>query len=195
MMRWLSAAGAAILLISFASASDLPKHTKLQIRLNETLSSESLITGMTFTGTLDKGLSVGEAVILPQGALVEGIVKDVDRASPYQARTRIWLELTSITTGTVSYAVTTNPTIVEGKPTRPNPTAEDGLDRPSRKAEAARIALDTIANTTIGAQSGNTEMVVLGPKSKLTFTLTSAKALGGPKDDSSRQESKDGKPR
>jgi len=190
-MRKYFAWGPVVLLLSLGFASDLPKNTKIEVRLNETLTSDSAELGQRFTAVVSRTLSAGGAVILEKGALAEGVVKYAESTRNYEQPGELHLELTSVTSKGVTYALETSTMVLAGKPSSP----ASGQNRDGdRKADARRAAIDAISGGTHGASTtipgtdisvGPSErtgmQVILPAKSKLTFNVVSATISGSPK--------------
>jgi len=175
-----------------ATASDLPKNIKLEVRMEETLTSDSSQTGQRFTATLTKGVSAGEAIIFEKGATVEGIVKLAEPTYNYRQPGELDLELDSIRSGGKLYLLKTNTIFLEGKPTATDPRTGRPMDPSSRKGDVARATIDTIPGmdrggvaTTIpgtdvtvgsGSPTSRSMQVIVPARSKLTFYVSSASA-------------------
>src|SRR5882672_10835560 len=99
------------------AASDLPKNIKLEVRMEETLTSDSSQTGQRFSATLNKAVSAGEKVVFEKGAMVEGVIKLAEPTFNYRQPGELDLELTSIHANGKLYVLRTNTIILEGKPT------------------------------------------------------------------------------
>ena len=182
----------ASLLVALSFASDIPKHTKLEVRTNEMLSSDRSMTGQRFTATLTRAVSVAGVAMLEKGSLVEGRVKLAQSTYDYQQPGELDLELVSVTSGGKKYLINTNPVVLAGRmPTTDPRTGRTSGSRPG-DVIAGTIGGMTGASTggptttipgtnvSVGAGSGRqgTE-VILPPKSKLNFILTSATVSGG----------------
>jgi hypothetical protein len=182
------------LAVAFSAASDIPKNTKLEIRLDETLSSDTSHTGQRFRATLNRGVSAGQLVVLEKGALVEGIVKYAEPTFDYQQPGELELELISVTSGGKLYSVRTNTIMLHGKPVATDPRTGRPMDSGSRAGDVMRGTIGTIAggnrdatttipgtDLSVGASSGgNSRQVILPAKTKLTFNLAAASASGPP---------------
>ena len=183
------------LLASLGFASDIPKNTKLEVRLNETLSSDQSTTGQRFTATLTRGVSAGGAVLLEKGSPVEGVVKLAEPTYNYQQPGELHLELVSVTSGGKKYFIHTNTVMLAGKPSPTDPRTGRPMDPGSRAGDVMRGTIGgmsgastggpsaTIPGTdvTVGTTSGSEgRQVILPMKSKLNFVLTSATAAGNP---------------
>jgi hypothetical protein len=174
------------------AASDLPKNIKLEIRMDETLSSDTSQTGQRFTATLNKGVSAGEATVFEKGAMVEGVVKLAEPTYNYRQPGELDLELVSIRSKGKLYLLTTNLVILYGKPTVTDPRTGRPMDPSSRKGDLSRATIDTLPGmdrggvaTTIpgtdisvgsGSPTSRSMQVIVPTRSKLTFNVSSASA-------------------
>ncbi len=184
----------AALLAAPGFASDLPKNTKLEVRLDQTLSSDTASTGERFTATLDRTISIGEQVVLRKGARVEGIVSFAESTFNYTRAGELELQLTSVVSDGQTYSIQTNTLMRAGRARPIDPRTGRADDTGARRADATRAAVDalgvgppgitqTIPGTNISAGTGNSQsgmQVVLPTRSKLNFTLTSASLLTKP---------------
>lgn len=173
-----------------ALASDLPKNIKLEIKMEETLTSDTAQTGQKFSATLNKAVSAGAKVVFEKGAVVEGVVSMVEPTYNYRQTGELDLELVSIRANGKLYALRTNPVILRGKPTVTDPRTGRPMDPSSRKGDVARATIGTlpgmdnggvattIPGTDIGVGSGspgsNSMQVIVPVRSKLTFNVSSA---------------------
>ena len=174
------------------AASDLPKNIKLEVRMEETLTSDSSQTGQRFTATLNKGVSAGEAVVFEKGAMVEGVVRFAEPTYNYRQPGELDLELTTIRSGGKLYVLRTNTIYLAGKPGMTDPRTGRPTDPSSRKGDVARATIDTIPGmdrggvaTTIpgtdisvgsGSPTSRSMQVIVPARSKLTFNVSSASA-------------------
>jgi hypothetical protein len=178
-------------------ASDLPKNIKLEIQMEETLTSDSSETGQRFTATLNKKVSAGEAVVFEKGATVEGLVRLAEPTYNYRQPGELDLELTSIHSNGKLYVLKTNTVFLRGKPTATDPRTGRPMDPSSRKGDVARATIDTIPGmdrggvaTTIpgtdvtvgsGSPTSRSMQVIVPARSKLTFNVSSASASDTPR--------------
>jgi len=176
------------LLASFAIccfASDNAKNAKLQVRLDQTLTSDAAYTGESFTTTLDKGMTL-DGTVLPKGAKVIGRVAYVHSSSNYSQAGELGLQLVSVASGGQTRGLSTNTVMFEGTDPAQNPHTGGALDQGEQRADAAaagigaagagnRNAAQTIPGTTVAVSNGNVRkgaQVVLPMRSKLTFLVT-----------------------
>jgi hypothetical protein len=172
-----------------AAAGDLAKNIKLEIRMEETLSSQTAMTGQKFRATLSKGVSFGEAVMFEKGAAVEGVVKLAEPAYSYEQPGELDLELVSIRSKGKLYILQSNLMLLEG--TRPPTDPRTGRPTGTTKGDVARATIGSIAglgrggetvnvpgtNGSVGASQASASVQVVVPvRSKLTFSVSSASA-------------------
>jgi hypothetical protein len=166
-------------------ASDLPKNTRLEVRLDETLGSDISQIGQDFSATLTRSISLGKEG-LKKGDHVSGVVKYAESTLNYYRPGEIELELTSVTSNGKVCQIATNTLRFQGKERRADPSTGQQDDLGARGEDIARAGVGVIgANTTtaqtipgtgvaVGPSTPVTGMqVVLPAKSKLTFTVTS----------------------
>jgi hypothetical protein len=167
-------------------ASDIPKNTRLEVRLDDALGSDISQTGQNFAGTLTRSISLGKES-LKKGDHVSGVVKYAESTLNYYRPGEIELELTSVTSNGKVCEIATNTLRFQGKERQADPATGKQDDRGARGEDIARSTIGVIgaANTTtaqtvpgtdvaVGPSTRVTGMqVVLPAKSKLTFTVTS----------------------
>ena len=166
-----------------AFGSDLPDKTRLEVRLNETLSSDTSQTGQPFAATLDRSVSAGGKMILPKGAQVTGVVRYAESTRNCSQPGELDLQVTSIKAAGKTYDVVTAPVVVRGKIGRLNPNTGRPYPNGRRKQDAVGAAIDaatggtrantqTIPGTNVSVGQGGSRMqVVLPARSKLAFTV------------------------
>jgi hypothetical protein len=172
-----------------AAAGNAPKRVKLEIRMEETLSSQTAMTGQKFTATLDKTVSFGDAVMFEKGAAVEGVVKLAEPAYSYDQPGELDLELLSIRSKGQLFLLESNVMVLEG--TRPATDPRTGRPMGTSKGDVARATIGSITglgrggetasvpgtNGTVSAsQAGTSVQVVVPERSKLTFIVSTAPA-------------------
>ena len=155
--------------------------------MDETLSSQTAMTGEKFTATLDKSVSFGDAVMFEKGAAVEGVVKLAEPAYSYDQPGELDLELVSVRSKGQLYPLESNVMVLEG--TRPATDPRTGRPVGPSKGDIARATIGSITgvgrggetatvpgtNGSVGAsQASPTVQVVIPARSKLTFSVTSA---------------------
>lgn len=173
-------------------ASDLPKNLKLEVQMQETLTSDSSETGQKFNATLNKSISAGEKVVFEKGAMVEGVVRMAEPTYNYRQPGELDLELVSIRANGKLYSLQTNTVILHGKPTMTDPRTGRPMDPGSRKGDVARATIGslpgmdnggvatTIPGTDVSVGSGSpaskSMQVIVPARSKMTFNVVSATA-------------------
>jgi hypothetical protein len=184
-----------VLVLSLAAvlpvaAGDLPKNIKLEVQMEETMTSDTAQTGQRFSATLNKRVSAGDAVVFEKGSMVDGVVKFAEPTFNYRQPGELDLELTSIVSGGKRYVLQTNTIYLAGKPSMTDPRTGRPTDAGSRKGDVARATIDTIPGmgrggvattipgTDVGVGSGSptsrSMQVIVPARSKLTFNVSSA---------------------
>jgi hypothetical protein len=87
---------------------EVPSGTNLSIRLVDGLDSERNQVGDQFRATLNAPIVIGDEVVIPQDADVQGRVVDVKSAGRYAGNSNLTLELTSLSFNGKTYNVSTN---------------------------------------------------------------------------------------
>ncbi len=80
-----------------AERIDVPNGTELVVRLTESLSSEVNEKGDTFLASLASPIVIGDRVVIPADAGVEGKVVDVENAGRFSGRPRLAIQMTRLT--------------------------------------------------------------------------------------------------
>ena len=80
-----------------AERIDVPNGTELVVRLTESLSSEVNEKGDTFLASLASPIVIGDRVVIPADAGVEGRVVDVENAGRFSGRPRLAVQMTRLT--------------------------------------------------------------------------------------------------
>ena len=83
----------------------VPYGTELQVRLTESLTSELNEKGDTFLASLASPIVIGDRVVIPAEAGIEGKVVDVDSAGRFSGRPKLAVELTRLTYNGKTYAL------------------------------------------------------------------------------------------
>jgi hypothetical protein len=81
----------------------VPNGTELVVRLTESLSSDINEKGDTFLASLASPIMIGNQVVVPAGAGVEGKVIDVQSAGRFSGRPRLAIEMTRLTCNGKTY--------------------------------------------------------------------------------------------
>ena len=181
-----------VLFSTFAFSSDIPKGTKITVRLDEMLSSDTAVIGQRFVSHLDHDLRFGtDRVMIHKGALVTGIVKYARSTMNYNQAGEIELQIISIAADGISYGVLSDTFMRMGRerPVNPNTGREDNTG--ARRADVTRAGIDvltggggnapgaTIPGTGVSVGGVNTQsgmQVILPTAMKITFTIVEATA-------------------
>src|SRR5215475_7194634 len=179
-------------------ASDLPKNLKLEVQIQETLTSDSSTTGQHFSATLNKAISAGGKVVFEKGAMIEGVVTMAEPTYNYRQAGELDLELVSIRAQGKLYSLHTNTVMLRGRQSATDPRTGRPVDPGSRRGDVARATIGslpgigsvpgtdnggvstTIPGTDIGVGSGapasKSMQVIVPARSKMTFNVVSATA-------------------
>lgn len=76
---------------------DVPAGTNLSIRVNQHISVKTTHPGDSFSGTMAAPVAEGNAVVIPQGSDVEGVVASAHKRGHFKGASILQLRLTSIT--------------------------------------------------------------------------------------------------
>jgi hypothetical protein len=164
------------------------KNVRMEVRVGQVLGSDVSHDGETFTGSLNRQVSLGPNVVLPKGSMVDGVVKNAESTMNYYRPGVLELELTSVSAGGTTYRISTNRLRLTGRERRMDPTNGGKQDdRGARREDAARAAGTVVGGTTGSAQTipgtdiavGTSDQatgmqVILPQNSKLTFTVTTS---------------------
>lgn len=185
MLKKLFSVVACILLIVLVGfAADLPKNTKIQVRIDEMLSSDLSQTGQKFKATLDKSVSVKDGLFLEQGSKVEGVINYAESTNQLSRPGELDLQLIAVTSGGKTYLLETKTLRHAGRasndPANGRPSSDDPRQT-ARDSLGAVISENAGATSTlpgtdisVGPQSDPTgKKVILRTKSKLIFVLNS----------------------
>jgi hypothetical protein len=85
----------------------VPAGTVLTIRTNQSLSTKTLQTGATFTGSVMTGVTLGGKLAIPAGSDVAGNVVDVKKAGKFKGAATLQLALGSVTVRGHTYNIVT----------------------------------------------------------------------------------------
>jgi hypothetical protein len=181
-----------VLSSAIAFGSDIPKGTKITVRLDEMLSSDTALIGQPFMAHLTHDLRFGtDHVMIHKGALVNGVVKYARSTMNYSQAGEIDLQITSIASDGVSYGVLSDTFMRMGRdrPINPNTGRED--DTGARRADVTRAGVDVLTggggnspsatvpgtDITVGGTNMQSGMQVILPTAmKITFTIVEATA-------------------
>ncbi|HUR37788.1 MAG TPA: BON domain-containing protein [Terriglobales bacterium] len=158
----------------------VPSGTEMSVRVNDEISSEKVAIGDSFTATLDAPVYVGDAVVIPAHADVQGKVVDVKSAGKFAGRSELVLQLTSLSYNGQRYNLNTNHWQKAGASRGKNTAAKVGggaaigavIGAIAGGGKGAAIGAGVGAGAGTGAQAiTKSEQIVLRPESLLTFTL------------------------
>jgi len=88
----------------------VPAGTALEVRLTTGVSSKTNESGDTFAGVLEHAVVVGDNVVIPEGAPVEGQVTYAVPSGRLKERAELWLTLTEVEVNGDTYDVVTSTT-------------------------------------------------------------------------------------
>jgi hypothetical protein len=157
-------------------ASGLPKHVKLEVRLDQTLSSEMSSSGDRFSATLDRDVTLVDKTVLKKGASVQGMVREAESTLNTSQPGELELELRSVVSEGKDYEVTTNPLWISGDPSAGAPNARDAAEQGAIGVMVPRQSQNIPGTNVALGRPGAGKQVFLPAKSKLTFVLTDSSA-------------------
>ena len=127
----------------------IPAGTRLTVRVDERLSSDTVQTGDTFRATLDQALVVDGAVIAERGARVEGRVAQADPGGKVRGSASLALELVRLNTS-------------DGQRVRLQTEGFTQTAPRSTKKDAAKVGLGAGLGAAIGAIAGGGKGAAIG---------------------------------
>ncbi len=92
----------------------LPAGTLLNVRTSEPLDAHKVQAGTMFQATVANDVFQGGALVIPRGAVVTGQVTDVKKPGDLAGKSGLKLQITSLTLGGQTYALTTDTWTGEG---------------------------------------------------------------------------------
>jgi hypothetical protein len=109
-MRFLKTLPLLLLLVSLAAlaADDLPRGTKITVRIKTNLNSDNMTPGDSFEAVLDRDLVVNGKTIAAEGATARGRVDTADSSNGGQTAGLLIIRLTEVETKDAIYNFTTN---------------------------------------------------------------------------------------
>lgn len=158
----------------------VPSGTEMSVRLNDEISSEQVAAGDTFTATLDAPVYVGDSIVIPANADVQGRVVEVKSAGKFAGRSELFLQLTRVSYNGRNYSISTSSWEKYGASRGKNTAAKVGggaaigavIGGIAGGAKGAAIGAGVGAGAGTGAQAiTKSEQIVLRPETLLTFTL------------------------
>jgi hypothetical protein len=183
-LRSLSSTPLVLLLATVCLASGIQKNAKLEVRLDQGLSSDSSSSGEKFTATLDRAVTLGDKIVLRKGARVEGMVRYAESTFNYSRAGELDLELVSVTSDGQTYEISTRPLVIAGRPGSRDPDARrtDAIQAATGViGPAPRGNAQPIPGTNIAVGGGDSGMqVILPAKTKLSFVVASTPTVSKP---------------
>ena len=119
----------------------IPAGTTLNIRLQESLSSEHNHPGDTFQGVLELAVVVDGFVIAERGSKVEGRVTELERSGRVKGLAKLVLELTKINTS-------------DGQKVQVQTSAYERKGEDSKKSDAVKVGIGAAIGAAIGGIAG-----------------------------------------
>ncbi len=101
--------------------------TSLTVRTTSTLSTKSAAAGESFMATLEEPLRVGDRVVAPKGATVEGTVVNSDDGGRVKGRAVISVRLSSLEAGGRNIAIDTNAITRQARATKAKDATKVGI--------------------------------------------------------------------
>lgn len=160
----------------------IPDGTTLTIRMIDPIDSDRNQIGDRFHATLDTPISVGDQVILPQGADIEGRVAELRSSGHFTGKSEIALELTSVSLNGRRYNLQTDQYTREGSSRGKNTAAKVGggaavgaiLGGIIGGGKGAAIGATVGAGAGTGVQAATKgQQIHIKPEQLLTFRLQS----------------------
>jgi len=128
-------------------AGEIPAGTEMDVRLTETLSSETATVEQRFTAVTEADLYQDDRLLIPAGSRVRGVVSSVDRASRTDRRGELTLAFDQITVNGRTYEM--RGTITE-------------VFKAERDKEVAKIGGGAGVGAIIGGIIGGVKGAILG---------------------------------
>src|SRR6266581_4874104 len=140
------------LLVTLAAMAEvnakIPAGTSVQVRITETLSSETASVGQVFHGSLAAPVVANGRTLFPKGANVTGEVVNVERSGRLSTPGELHLSLRTIRTGSRTYAVSMRTVIIKGES--------------HAKSNVTKIGGGTAMGALIGAIAGGGKGAAIG---------------------------------
>jgi len=95
-------------LFSRSSSVTVPEGTSIVVRLDQAISSKTNHSGDTFTATVAQPISVGDKIVIPQGATASGTVVDAKARGRFKGAAMLKIVLNSVTVNSSNYNVETS---------------------------------------------------------------------------------------
>lgn len=160
----------------------VPDGTDLAIRLVDPLDSEKNQAGDTFHATLASPVMVGNEVVIPQGADVEGRVVEAKNAAHFSGASSLTVELTRLMVNGKTYTLQTDQWSKQGNARGKNTAAKVGggaalgaiIGGIAGGGKGAAIGAGVGAGAGTGVQAATRgQQIRLGPEAELNFRLQS----------------------
>jgi hypothetical protein len=101
-------------LVQAEQSITLPDRTAIQVRLDQTVASDTNRSGDRFDARIDRPIVVDSATVIPEGALVKGRVVYARKAGRLRGRARLQLALASVEVDGRTYELQTSATYRRG---------------------------------------------------------------------------------
>jgi len=142
----------------------MPAGTRLLVRTNDTVNSESSRPGSRFTGTLETNLMLDDKIVAPRGATVHGRLVEASAAGRTSGRSRLSLELTDVVINGTANPIMTQTYALRGRG-QSGRTTRRGLRGAGLGALVGSVAGGgggAALGATLGAGAGKTTAVAGG---------------------------------
>ncbi|HUO60922.1 MAG TPA: hypothetical protein VMU24_09665, partial [Candidatus Acidoferrales bacterium] len=158
----------------------VPEGTALAVRLIDGLDSERNHPGDTFRATLNSPVTVGDNVVIPADADIQGRVADAKSAAHFSGASSLVLELTKVSYNGRTYTIQTNQWSRQGKARGTNTAAKVGggaalgaiIGAIAGGGKGAAIGSVVGGGAGAGAQAATRgEQIKLNPEALVTFQL------------------------
>jgi hypothetical protein len=154
-MRWLLVAWVLLPGTMYAQAAPdfvLPQGTKINLQLNDYLSTKQNTEGQTFTATVSAPVYLKERLIIPKGSIVSGTISRIMRPGRFKGKAMMNLNFDSIRLpGASDLPIVA--TLVHIDPEGNGGTGQEGTitGEGSKGKDVAKVAAPTLAGAGIGA--------------------------------------------
>lgn len=158
----------------------IPDGTEIAVRLIDPLDSEKNSAGDTFHATVASPIMVGDQVVVPTGADVEGRVVEAKNAAHFSGASSLTVELTRLMVNGKSYTLQTDQWSKQGNARGKNTAAKVGggaaigaiIGGIAGGGKGAAIGAGVGAGAGTGVQAATRgQQVRLGSEAELTFRL------------------------
>lgn len=92
----------------------VPANTEIVVRMIDSIDSDANQTGQTFAASVSAAVVVGNQVVIPQGADTNVRLEAEQSAGHFRGRSRLKVELVSVTANGTTYALETDPVEKQG---------------------------------------------------------------------------------